>query len=459
MATLQSKTLGKWEEALTRAQEMKASFLNNTDETLKELEARANKLHSEVDSILFLRRQTLREIKTSGLARLQDYEQYLANHIHKLKENEGDVKDQIRERTLLPALETVPLSVFVPGKNNIEAIQELFGQISPLDESQTTTWKKYTSNTEQAQSSADIETASTTPSSVTETSERSLLTRASVQSKFKVSTSTSILHSTSTSIKLACTEDGMAWLDSSVNNGYGCSLQLIDKSGAIKNEIDVDFAVRNMDLTPDGDIIVADHDNFIKSISIYGEINTLFRACRNFTSICCLHNNNLAVAYPDTNNSENVGDKHNHDSRVVVYSTNGHIKQTLSNIKFYMATKVATNKLNHDIYVCDQESYFFPKVMALTANGTLRYEYAGHNHRFKPVDVCTDQMGHVLIADYGNNAVLILDQEGQMVQHIPSSDLGLAQLSTINVDGEGYLWIGWLRKQSVVVAKYLELNS
>ena len=121
-----------------------------------------------------------------------------------------------------------------------------------------------------------------------------------------------------------------------------------------------------------------------------------------------------------------------------------------------MATKVATNKLNHDIYVCDEESYFFPKVMALTANGTLRYEYAGHNQRFKPVDICTDQTGNVLIADSGNNAVHILDQEGRIVQHIPSSDLGLAEVNTIDVDGQGYLWIGWVRKKSVVVAKYLQ---
>ena len=68
-------------------------------------------------------------------------------------------------------------------------------------------------------------------------------------------------------------------------------------------------------------------------------------------------------------------------------------------------------------------------------------------------------MGHVLIADHNNHRVHILDQEGQFIQFILTSQQGLHEPITIDVDKEGYVWVGELvdiNKGRVKVARYLQ---
>ena len=107
---------------------------------------------------------------------------------------------------------------------------------------------------------------------------------------------------------------------------------------------------------------------------------------------------------------------------------------------------VCMNKVNQDIYICDKESHRFEsagKVIAVAGDGKLRYEYPGQgDSKFTPMGLCTDQMGHVLITDHNNQRVHILDQEGRFIQYILTSQQGLHQPVTIDVDKEGYVWVG-----------------
>ena len=151
------------------------------------------------------------------------------------------------------------------------------------------------------------------------------------------------------------------------------------------------------------------------------------------------------------------------DNKVIVYNREGKIRQKLDHIKFRYPKSVAINKVNQDIYICDQEEkYGFDskgKVIALGADSKLRYEYTGQGHSdFIPVDVCTDQMGHVFIIDRDNHWVHMLDQKGQFIQYILTSQPGLNQPNTIDVDREGYIWVGepvGLGKGNIKVSRYL----
>ena len=120
---------------------------------------------------------------------------------------------------------------------------------------------------------------------------------------------------------------------------------------------------------------------------------------------------------------------------------------------------VAVNKVNQDIYICDHDYNYWNssgKVVTIGADGKVRYEYTGQDDKvFAPADVCTDQMGHVLITDYWNHRVHILDQEGRFIQYILTEQQGLSGPTTIGVDGEGYVWVGE-DNQCVNVARYLQ---
>ena len=144
-----------------------------------------------------------------------------------------------------------------------------------------------------------------------------------------------------------------------------------------------------------------------------------------------------------------------------MYNRNGEIRQKFDLIKFRHPMSVAVNNVNQDIYICDHESnnnyYSRGKVLTVGTDGQLQYEYSGQPSEcvFSPVGVCTDHMGHVLITDHYNHRIHIINQEGRFIGYILTAEQGLILPTTINVDREGYVWVGednWCVK----VARYLQ---
>ena len=226
------------------------------------------------------------------------------------------------------------------------------------------------------------------------------------------------------------------------------TLKLMNRHGAVKDKIKVDYHISDMALTWDGEILITD-SNCIKSISREKKISILFATNLYPSGLCCLHNGDIVVAF-------------SWEGKVIVYSKDGQIRQTIDDIKFRHPMRVAANKVNQDIYVCDHEKHSYDsagKVFAVRAERQLRYEYTGQGHKpLNPVAVCSDQMGFVLITDYCNKRVEILDQKGQFIRYILTSEHGLDKPITIDVDGDGYVWIGEygrvVYKGCVKVARY-----
>ena len=223
-------------------------------------------------------------------------------------------------------------------------------------------------------------------------------------------------------------------------------LQLVDREGSVKDTINTDFAFNDMTVTSYGDLLLTDRDNrCIRCVSKQKTIHTLFRTSWKPSCLGCSHNNDIVVAFSN-------------ESKVAVYGRNGQIRRTLDHIKFRYPQSVAVNKVNQDIRICDLEEGYFDspgKLIAVGADGQLQYEYTGQgDSKFNPVDVCTDQMGHVLIIDYNNHQVHVLDQEGRFIQYLLTSQQGLKRRYTIDVDREGYVWVGHSRL--VTVTRYLK---
>ena len=456
MKTIRDQTIEEWEEVFTQANMITANFENNIDVISKELVARAKEMHKQVDDILATSQKTLQEIKASGLEKLQQQEKYLEAKLSQMKEDVERYENQLRDvdpnvllrfnhdpvqskgKSKPPGLETASQPVFNKGQINITALQNMFGTLSPqaIPQKSGDLAKKPPTGPPNPQPTASSGTGkNTVTSSEADSAGRSLIPNPSVHHQFDVGHPYPLV---------SCVEGGLAWVMTGfTSNPKRTTLQLVDKRGSINNTITVDFIISDMAVAADGGLLLTDiENNCIKSVSKQKKITTLFSTSGSPEGLCCLHNGDIVVAFL-------------YDKKVKVYNKNGKITQSFDHIKFKSPHKVAVNKVNQDIYVCDSR-----KLIAIKADGQLRYEYTGQgDSKFSSSDVCTDQMGHVLITDRNNHRIHILDQEGRFIQYILTSQQGLQRPVTIDVDTEGYVWVGeWVDydKGCVKGARYLQ---
>ena len=75
---------------------------------------------------------------------------------------------------------------------------------------------------------------------------------------------------------------------------------------------------------------------------------------------------------------------------------------------------------------------------------------------FAPRDIVTDALSQIIVTDFNNNCLHILDQNGQFMRCV--DDCGLERLekpSELSIYSEGRLWVGCNRGE-IKVIKYLE---
>ena len=460
MKTLRDQTVGEWEGVLQQAKAMTTGYESNIDKIGKELVARAKEMHKHVDDILSSSQKTLQQMKASGLAMLQQQEKYLEDKVRQMKEDVERYENQLRDgdpnavlqfqqgqvqsttKTKPPALETQSPPIFTKGQIENNSIQNMFGQLSTQKipkKGEKLPKKSATSHPspQPAISSDSGKTKIPPPGAHSAGSgTRSLIPNPSIQHQFGVEYPTPLI---------ACVEDSQAWVKTEDK-----TLQLMDRDGSVRDTINTKFDFYGMAVTSNRDLLLSDYNNRrIKCVSKQ-KITTLFSTSWRPKNLCCRNNGDIVVAFSD-------------DYKVVIYSRTGEIRQILDHINLRRPISVSVNKVNQDIYICEEEYSLFDsagKVMAVGADYKLRYEYTGQgDSAFIPVEGCTDLMGHVLITDFNNHRVHMLDQEGRFIQYILTSQQGLHRPVTIDVDREGNVWVGEqvdYKKGHVKVARYLQ---
>ena len=153
------------------------------------------------------------------------------------------------------------------------------------------------------------------------------------------------------------------------------------------------------------------------------------------------------------------------DGQVIEYSKYGAITNNMDDLKFSYPFRAILNQNNNFLFISDMEQNSLAaagKVVIIDEYARIHRVYRGQCEiKFTPREICADPYGHVLIADYVNNRVHILDREGNFIRYLFTSNKGLQRPCTISVDDEGYVWIGKFllgSKGRVQTAKYLDLN-
>lgn len=98
-------------------------------------------------------------------------------------------------------------------------------------------------------------------------------------------------------------------------------------------------------------------------------------------------------------------------------------------------------------------------VHVLCANGDHRFTYDGQeasmSQPFLPRGICTDVLGHILIADENNNGIHVLDKDGKFQTILKFPGEPLATPISLCVDSENNLYIG-CKDGKIRILKYLD---
>ncbi|XP_033742733.1 E3 ubiquitin-protein ligase TRIM71-like [Pecten maximus] len=99
-----------------------------------------------------------------------------------------------------------------------------------------------------------------------------------------------------------------------------------------------------------------------------------------------------------------------------------------------------------DICVTDREETNV-RVTSLTMEGVIKQTYTGPKEMvtkkpFNPFGVVSDKYGHVIVSDWSNHAVHILDISGQFIGFLLTEKNGIRGPNALALDKEGHLWVG-----------------
>ena len=140
--------------------------------------------------------------------------------------------------------------------------------------------------------------------------------------------------------------------------------------------------------------------------------------------------------------------------KMVVYSTDGSmILQEIEKDKsgkplFTKSIYQVKQNINGDYIAADTNI-----IVCVTEEGVYKWEYKVQKEGEIPpyvAGIVCDKYGNIIIAEFNNDKLSLLDGEGALVTTLMTRDDGVYDPWSLTIDGEGLLWIGQLGNVKVV---------
>jgi sugar lactone lactonase YvrE len=205
-------------------------------------------------------------------------------------------------------------------------------------------------------------------------------------------------------------------------------------------------------VTEDGDLLYIEDEDKVRKLTSDGTVTTLLTTTHR--SAGCIHSSRI-------NGDILVGSI----GRVTRYDRTGRELQVIERDdkgqSMYAMPWYITENINGDILTSDMMKQ---AVVVVDKSGRHRFDYTGrqsvHTDRqsdFDPSGICTDVRGHVLVCDYRNGSVHLLDQDGHFLSLLlTEKQHGIRSPRALCVDDQHNLYLGQYHINTINVYRYLQ---
>ncbi|XP_052704896.1 uncharacterized protein LOC128180789 [Crassostrea angulata] len=431
---LENSIYPKCQEVESNITVQKADLSKNSETLTKAIDEQGEVWHKEIDTIIRNLKSNVEEMESEHLVILNTQEDEITHTIFEIEQsiaelkkllNSNDVclvseyKSRNAEFRRLPLQLKVSLPNFRPQEIHKDQLIEQFGSLSAL--SCTTENQQYSMSTLGAQTSPP---------------ERSLM---DVPQVIKA------IHTGYTPLYGAtCLNGTEVWARGNNNmmELYNLRGDLVKSIRTKSGKIPHDTAI-----TRSGDLVYTDYSDRTVNIVKNTQIQTVIRLqWYRPLNVCTTSTGDLLV----------VMDNEYRPTKVVRYSGSTEKQSILLDDKgqpLYSSGGYISENRNLDICVSDFGAH---AVVVVNKAGKLRFTYNGHpsssRKLFNPHGIATDSQGRILTADWDNQSIHILDQDGQFVRYIDNCHLEFPY--TLCVDTRDNLFVAELDTRKVKKIQY-----
>ncbi|XP_048771439.1 E3 ubiquitin-protein ligase TRIM36-like [Ostrea edulis] len=363
--------------------------------------------HREITAIVNQRKADIEEMKNKHLAILDRHANEITHRIDELRQIIQDLrkildsngvsltstyKSRNVEFRRLPPKTQATLPCFSPQKINTEQLNEMFGSLSSL--SISTEEYDYTMKSAQAVWSPPVKTLLDEPRLV-----------ATIDTGYMP-------------LSVRCLSEEQIW-----TCGNKKTIELLNLQGKLLTSIQTESGNAPWDLavTRDGDLVYTDREtrtvNLVKNKQIQTVI-TLQGWAPVF--VCSASSDDLLVTMVSDDRKESKVMRYSGstETQSIQFDDQGHPLYSSGRYKY-----ISENR-NLDICVADWAA---KAVVVVNQSGKLRFRYTGHpsntKESFNPLGITTDSQSHILIANFKNDSIHILDKDGQFLRYIEKCGL------------------------------------
>lgn len=149
-------------------------------------------------------------------------------------------------------------------------------------------------------------------------------------------------------------------------------------------------------------------------------------------------------------------DCHNTGAKVVWFDQLGNLLREYTHVYLSGPTSVCEN-INSDICITDEN---MRNIMVIDKDLDIRFVYDGNISKgdvvkFTPRDICCDSAGHILVADFSNRMIHLLDEDGYFICYLLTKTDNLSYPHGLCVDKEDRLWVAERFSKKIRVFQYL----